>query len=279
VKTELFELHSEIERHHWWFVGRHRLVQSVIDAATSPDERGTLVDVGCGTGANVALLSGWDERVGIDTSAAAIAAASSSYPGPTFIHGHAPGDLGDIAGRADLFTIMDVIEHVPDDFALFSGVAAAASPGSQFLITVPADPGLWSPHDVSFGHYRRYTAERLAMVFDGLPVEIRLLSYFNSRLYPIVRAIRAVDGFRGEAVGDSGTDFFTPPGPVNDLLADVLAGEARRLIGEIDAPGSPRALAYGRGVSLIALVRRLDGDLQPRTKPDHVPPDLHSPTA
>jgi hypothetical protein len=170
-----------------------------------------------------------------------------------------------------------MIEHVPDDFALFSEVAAAARLGSQFLITVPADPGLWSPHDESFGHYRRYTAERLAMVFEGLPLEIRLLSYLNSRLFPVVRAIRAVDGLRDVAVGDSGTDFFTPPGPVNDLLTAVLAGEAGKLVDGLDAPGSSRRLPYGRGISPIGFVRRLAGDSDPRNMPAHTPPDIHSP--
>jgi trans-aconitate methyltransferase len=77
-------------------------VQSAINAGIPPADRGTLVDVGCGTGANVALFSGSDERVGIDTTAEAIVAAGATYPNPTFIHGQAPGDLGDIAGRADL---------------------------------------------------------------------------------------------------------------------------------------------------------------------------------
>ena len=277
MKSGLFELHSEIERRHWWFVGRRELVQRVTDAGIPATDRNTLVDVGCGTGANVALFSGWDERVGIDTSPQAVDAATADYPDTTFLQGEAPEELGEIAGRADLFTIMDVLEHVPDDFALFSSVAAAAKPGSHLLVTVPADPRLWSPHDVSFGHYRRYTAERLAMVFEGLRLEIRLLSYFNTRLYPLIRTIRSVNERRGASAGDSQTDFFLPPDPVNDLLARVMAGEANRIVEGIDAPGPRRGLPYGRGVSLIALVRRLAGGLEPRTMPASTPPDFHSP--
>jgi SAM-dependent methyltransferase len=277
MKSELFELHSEIERRHWWFVGRRKLVQRVTDASIPATDRKTLVDVGCGTGANVALLPGWEERVGIDTSPDAIDAATTDYPDTTFIRGEAPEALGEIAGRADLFTIMDVMEHVPDDFALFSGVAAAAKPGSHLLVTVPADPGLWGPHDVSFGHYRRYTAERLAMVFEGLRLEIRLLSYFNTRLYPVIRTIRSVNRRRDTWAGENETDFFQPPDPVNNLLAHVMAGEATRIVEAIDAPGPRRSLPYGRGVSLIALVRRLPGSLDPRTMPPGTPPDIHSP--
>lgn len=279
MKSELFGLHSDIERRHWWFVGRRRLVQSVIDAGVSAPDRNLLVDIGCGTGANVALFSGWREKIGIDTTSDAIEKAQTTYPDLRFIHGFAPEDLGDLAERTDLFTIMDVIEHVPDDFALFSEVAAVAKPGAQFLVTVPADPRLWSPHDVSFGHYRRYTAKRLARVFEGLPLEIRLLSYFNSRLYPVVRAIRAVDEWRGASAGENETDFFMPSAPVNDFLTGLFAGEADRLVRGLDETGPERKLPYGRGVSLIAVVRRLPGELSPRTRPDDVPDDIHDPSS
>ena len=39
---------------------------------------------------------------------------------------------------------------------MLSGLLAAAAPGAYFLLTVPADESLWSEHDESFGHYRRY---------------------------------------------------------------------------------------------------------------------------
>ena len=44
---------------------------------------------------------------------------------------------------------------------MLSELLAAASPGCYFLLTVPADPSLWSEHDESFGHYRRYDRARL----------------------------------------------------------------------------------------------------------------------
>ncbi len=170
---------------------------------------------------------------------------------------------------------MDVIEHVEDDFEIFSRLASATKPGGQILITVPADPSLWTRHDVSFGHYRRYTPQRLEMIWQGLPLELRLISHFNSRLFPVVKAVRTLKGHGGGTAGELETDFFIPPKPVNSVLTNVFAGEAGRLEKGLDKSGGK--LPYRHGVSLLALLRRLPGELEPRKRPASV--KLDSPPA
>ena len=93
--------------------------------------------------------------------------------------------------------------------------------------TVPADESLWSEHDESFGHYRRYDRARLEGVWAGLPVTTLLVSYFNSRLLPLVRLVRAWNRRRGRAAGRAGTDFWLPSPPVNALLTAIFAGRGR----------------------------------------------------
>ena len=68
--------------------------------------------------------------------------ARQRFPEVQFLTGRAPDDLGDLARQARLFTMMDVLEHVDDDRALFAELLAAATPGSYFLLTVPADMAL-----------------------------------------------------------------------------------------------------------------------------------------
>ena len=134
-----------------------------------------------------------------------------------------------------------MLEHVADDYAMLSELLAAASPGCYFLLTVPADESLWSEHDESFGHYRRYDRARLEGVWAGLPVTTLLVSYFNSRLLPIVRLVRAWNRRRGRAAGRAGTDFWLPSRPANALLTAIFAGEAGRLVAALR--GRTRAIA------------------------------------
>jgi len=269
MRTEQFQLHAEIEARHWWFVARRRIVRGLVGRVLPPSPEATIVDVGCGTGANIAALADAYRCVGIDTSDEAIRLARRRFPAVQFLVGHAPGDLGPIASEARLVLLMDVLEHVEDDFAMLSELLGALGPGCHLLVTVPADPTLWSEHDESFGHYRRYEQERLARLWADLPVTPLLVSYFNTRMYPLVRAVRAFNRLRGRASGRAGTDFWMPPGPLNRLLAGTFAGEARVLERALARVlEGHRARGYRRGASLVALLRREPGRIDRRSKPD-----------
>jgi SAM-dependent methyltransferase len=253
MQSAQFQLHARIEEQHWWFVGRRRILRNVVREVLPPGEGRTIVDVGCGTGANLAGFADDYKCVGIDTSAEAIALASERFPKVRFISGYAPQDLGETAGQADLFLLTDVLEHVPDDRALLGSLVNAARPGAYCLLTVPADMSLWSEHDVSFGHYRRYDLEQLQQVWSELPVTTLAVSYFNARLYPAVKAVRAWNRRRHKAAGEAGTDFSLPSRPVNAALEHIFAGESRTLI---DLLHHRRQTGFRAGVSLIALLRR-----------------------
>jgi SAM-dependent methyltransferase len=276
MQSEQFQLHAEIEHRHWWFVARRQILTSLIESVLPPSPQTTIVDVGCGTGANLAGLADRYHCVGIDASSHAIRLARHRFRQVRFVHGLAPRDLGSDMDRARLVLLTDVLEHVPDDFALFSELLAAAQPGTYFLLTVPADLSLWSEHDRSFGHYRRYDMQRFEQIWQGLAVKPLFASHYNSRLYPAVKLVRRWNRFRGRAAGAAGTDFVLPNRIVNSLLANCFAGERHRLVrlvkGERSAP-------FRSGVSLIALLQREAGPVAPRQKPLDVPLDHYNPAA
>ena len=253
MQSEQFQLHAEIEQRHWWFVARRTIIRRLLAELAPPSPETVVIDVGCGTGANLASLAADYCSTGIDTSAEAIALARQRFPQMQFLVGRAPEDLGELAARADLFLLMDVLEHVADDRAMFARLVEAARPGAHFVLTVPADMALWSEHDQSFGHYRRYDGPTLQRVWEGLPVTPRLVSYFNSRLYWLIRATRTWARLRGRAVGQAGTDFWLPRPAVNRWLESIFAGESRRLVQVLCGR---QKQGYRRGASLVAVLRR-----------------------
>ncbi len=267
-----FALHAEIEENHWWFMARRRIIYHLIKQIAPPSKDSIVVDIGCGTGANIAALGVDYNCVGIDPSAEGIQLARKRFPDVSFICGFAPRDLGDIMYKANFILLMDVLEHVPDDFLFFSEILSQASAGVHILLTVPANLTLWSEHDVSFGHYRRYERERFERIWSGLPVTARLVSHYNSRLYPLIKIIRVINRLRGQAGGKVGTDFSMPSKPVNSLLENTFAGEMKTLARTIDRYDQQ---AYLNGVSLIAILRRETGRFIPRTKPNDIQEDYH----
>jgi SAM-dependent methyltransferase len=262
LKSDQFQVHVAVEDRHWWFVGRRKILLDIASAVLPPSKDRLVIDVGCGTGANAAAFAHRYRCVGIDISDEAIQAAKSRFPGVEFICGAAPADLGDLARQADLFVVSDVIEHIADELRFVSDLVAAMKPGALLLITVPADPALWTQHDESFGHFRRYLPSTLREVWSSLPVSEIGLAAFNTRLYPAIKAVRFMNRKLGRTSGAAGTDFAMPVWPVNDLLTRVLAGESRSLVNEL-ATGARHEPS--RGVSLVAVLRREDGVVAKRS--------------
>src|SRR4051812_41173877 len=155
MQSAQFQLHAQIEDRHWWFVARRQILRELARSVAPPLADGTtvVVDIGCGTGANLAAFADEYRCVGIDTSAEAIELAQRRFPEATFICGYAPLDVDRWLSAASVVLLTDVLEHVADDRGLLESIVEASSPGAQVLITVPADMRLWSPHDEAFGHF------------------------------------------------------------------------------------------------------------------------------
>jgi SAM-dependent methyltransferase len=276
MHAEQLKLFADIEARHWWFTARREIVRRIVEQAAPPSTNRKIVDIGCGTGGNLAVFAAHYRCAGIDASPAAVQLARERFPNVSFTCGAVAEQLPAVAADADVLLLMDVIEHVADDFEFFSEVAARCRPGALLLVTVPADMSLWSPHDETVLHYRRYEPARLRQLWAGLPLRERFFSYFNSRLYPFIKTLRQRNRARGESSGAAGTDFNMPPAPVNALLRRVFAGESAALL---RALASGQRMPYRRGVSLIALLEREPGVINPRRKPPDIPDDPFKPAA
>lgn len=97
-------------------------------------------------------------------------------------------------------TLLDVIEHVPDDRAFITELVNAVNPGTTIIITVPALRRLWSSWDVRLGHYRRYDRASMRTLLSQLPVEVVEVSYlFPELVLPGLWRARASARERAEA--------------------------------------------------------------------------------
>lgn len=252
MTPEQFDLFARFEHTHWWFVARRRIMRELV-IATAPAAGDTLaVDIGCGTGGNIAALADRYHCVGIDDSAHAIAYARARFSGVEFVQSVDPAVIAPHLARARVVLCMDVIEHVENDAAFLEEIVRATRPGAILLLTVPVGMELWSEHDLTNGHFRRYAIDDFSSLWTKLPVRVRLLSAFNARLYPLVRAARVLARMRGHAHGEMGTDFTMPRPAVNATLRWIFAGEGPVLTRALDTGERP----YRRGVSAIAVLER-----------------------
>lgn len=261
------ELHSRMEEQHWWFLGKRQIVRTLLDSLLPPDGQSLIVDVGCGPGGNVGALADTYDTAGIDTSPDAITLARQRFPEVRFWQGALGEAPPEFDQGAKLYLLTDVLEHVPDDFLFLSTLLSRCQAGAHVLLTVPAKDALWTSHDEVLGHYRRYELSQLELLWQDLPVTPLLVSYYNTRLYPAIRLIRAMTRYGRISFGDRGTDLRMPPRSVNRFLASLFGSESKVLE---DCLEGRRATGYRFGASLIAILRVEDGGIAPRHRPASV---------
>jgi len=241
MERQVFDRMAELDGSHWWYVARREILAELIGRVVRPPPGAAILEIGCGTGHNLAMLSrfGHVEAVELDDQARRLATSRLGRP---VLAGSLPGLADDLATRFDLVTLLDVLEHIEDDVAALAGIRRLLKPGGKLLLTVPANPWMWSAHDTVHHHHRRYRQPDLARLLREADLTIDLMSHFNSLLYPAIAAVRLV----GKLRGSSDSDDHMPPAPVNSLFHALFASE-RHLIGRLPMPF---------GVSLVAVVSR-----------------------
>lgn len=95
-------------------------------------------------------------------------------------------DLDDIPSESlDTIFLMDVLEHVKDDFALLTSCVSKLKSTGTIVITVPAFQALFSPHDISLKHFRRYNLGEIRNLVEKAGLKVHTSSYFYFSLLPI----------------------------------------------------------------------------------------------
>jgi SAM-dependent methyltransferase len=228
--------HDRVEDVHWWFLARRRIVLDRLSRLVPPAPDRLVVEVGCGTGANLAALAARYRVLGIEPDAIA-AERARQKSGAAVLVGALPEAAGLIPAEAAAVLCLDVLEHVAEDRAALAALAARMRPGAALLVTVPAGPGLFGAHDRALGHCRRYTRRELAGKLIAAGFQVQFISYFNTLLLPPAWLWRRLRGGRGAR-----TDLTLPWAPVNWLLG-LIFGFERLLL---------RLARLPAGLSLIA---------------------------
>jgi SAM-dependent methyltransferase len=231
MERTAFTLLHESER-SWWYRGRAAVVRAVLKRLPARPRR-TILDFGAGFGGMHDTLSRYGTVSAFEPDEQA--RASASVRGYERIFGTVDPAL---AQPYDLIALCDVLEHIEDDRAFLARAKHALAPDGALLVTVPAMPFLWSVHDVSHHHFRRYTKRSLRDAFEESGYEVVFISYWNALLFPAAALARML--------GKGGESSFRLP-RVIDACFYLLVWIESLLLCFISLPF---------GVSLVALVYR-----------------------
>ncbi len=239
----------ELEDSYWWFVGRRRLAQALLERPGLSVLDALVLDVGCGTGGNLEFLARWGHGVGVDLSPLALdLARRRKLPHLAQASGLA---LPYAEGVFDLVTTFHVLYHrwITDDARALGECFRVLRPGGWLLVTDSALPALWSHHDEIYCARQRYTLGDIRGKLCQAGFTLHKLSYTNALLLPvtvIVRSRYARQVLARWFPSAGGTDLVPLPGWVNRALIGVLSLEALWL----------RRGSFPAGNSLIGLAQK-----------------------
>lgn len=243
MKKEMYKSMYETEDYHWYFKAKREIVLSILDKIVK--ENSKIIDLGCGCGLMLSKLSRYGEVAGVDFSEEAIEYCRASFSGTLY-----QGDLESItlSEKYNYAVMLDVLEHIKDEERALINIRNILQKGGKLIITVPADIRLWSKHDENCMHYRRYDLKELESVLLKCGYSVNYISYYNSRLYPIVFIIRKVEKIFNIKNKGSHIEYGFKPGIINTILYKVFSGEKKRIL---------KGKKYHKGVSLICIAKRI----------------------
>jgi SAM-dependent methyltransferase len=234
ISGEVPAMYARMEESHWWFRGRRRILRRLLSRFLRAGPR-DILDIGCGTGGMLPFLNQFGRARGIERDPDLVRYGRSFGRDVECRDFSQPSELSSV----DVATLFDVLEHLEDDRSALACIARLLKPEGLLVVSVPALPWLWSPHDQAVGHFRRYDRATLAKRLQEAGFNILHLTYFNTLLMPVAVLFRLLRRQEGH-------DVRMPPPMLNELFAALFEMESAWACGS----------GLGIGVSLAAVAVR-----------------------
>ena len=201
MQQHTYAIMDRVEDSHWWFVGRRAILESflrdIVEKLNAKDPK--ILDIGCGTGANLEMLAQFGSAEGVDVSDDALEfcrrkglkvqkglAEMLPYADETF----------------DITTALDVVEHLDDDIAGLKEMHRVTKSGGHTLIFVPAFMWLWGVQDDISNHRIRYTRKQIVERLEKAGFRVERATYANFTFFaPILggRTLMKLTGIKPES--------------------------------------------------------------------------------
>jgi SAM-dependent methyltransferase len=243
MQQHTYAIMYEVEGKHWWFVGRRKIISGFV--AQICNELGKcrprILDVGCGTGANIQMLSEFGVAEGVDVSSEALDFCRAR--GLSRVRQGAAEALPYEDASFDLVTGLDVVEHLDDDVAGLKEMRRVLRPRGRALLFVPAFMFLWGVQDDISHHRRRYTLSDLKRRVAEAGLTLERATYANITFFvPILigRMIMRLTGLKPASENN------ITIGALNGLLGWILGAESFWL----------RWMNFPFGVSIVCVAER-----------------------
>lgn len=234
---------AQHEKSYWWHVGRLQIIKKELARQVGNQKRLKILNIGCGTGGTVRMLETFGEVVNVDASDEAIKfMKKNGFKNSIKVKGI---DLPFETATFDMVCAFDVLEHIDEDIKAMREWRRVVKPGGKIVLTVPAYQWLWSGHDESLQHYRRYSAKQLRTIAKKVGFQPLKLTYAIVFSFPLVVGFRLLAKiFKKTTTSESSYVELSPA--INKLFIRLLFVEA----------SLHKVLKFPFGTSVLAVLKK-----------------------
>ncbi len=247
MQQHTYAIMDRVEEKHWWFVGRRAILETflrqIVQNPKSKIQNPRILDVGCGTGANLEMLAQFGSAEGVDVSDDALEFCTKK--GLTVQKGLAE-TLPYADETFDITTALDVIEHLDDDIAGLKEMHRATKTGGYSLIFVPAFMWLWGVQDDISHHRIRYTRKQIVDRIEKAGFRVERATYANFTFFaPVLggRVFMRATGIKPESENNINISAL------NGVFGRIFSSERFWL----------KDLNFPFGVSIVVVARKSVG--------------------
>ncbi len=171
---------ERIEESDFWSKVKANLVLKLVEGKK-------ILDVGCGSGRiSKSLIEKGYDVTAIDTDCKAVEITEKKGI-ISFV-----ADISEYQTnqKFDCIILGDILEHIEDDKSAMRKIRNMLTPNGCIIVNVPAYQALFSKHDVSLGHKRRYSNKELKTKLKESGFTIEYFRHWNLLALPITIYIK-----------------------------------------------------------------------------------------
>ena len=184
-----YEIMYRVEERHWWYRSLRGMLRLFWRRHGLPD-RPRVLDVGCGTGANLDAFQSIADVHGIDFAEEAIRFCRKRDMTCTAVASAIA--LPFAAEAFDAVISCDVLSHqsIQDKQCMLREVHRVLKPGGVAILNVPAYQWLRSSHDDHVQMDRRFSRSEMVALLQASAFTVLDVTYWNTLLFPAIACVR-----------------------------------------------------------------------------------------
>lgn len=254
-----FKMLIQMQRTHFWYRGRHKLLLNVLRKEIAKRFGTTkelcAIDMGGGCGGWLEYLHDHDrgifQELALGDSSLQALSLAEAVVGPLATRYQI--DLLDLPWieKWDVVFLLDVLEHIPDHAKVLRQIYRSLRPGGLLFVTTPALMFFWTYNDKLAHHQRRYCRQDFRTLGAHAGFDLLRTDYFMFFLSPALLLSRLLFRPPTSATPEQCQEHLArthriPARSINTLLAKAFSIEAS-LVNYIHFPW---------GTSILTVFRR-----------------------